>query len=266
MYIDPEWRILTVGDGDLSFSESLVRTFRPKLLTATVFDSKETLVEKYQDNSFTALEQLGVKVITGFDITRPSTWTGIQAKYDLVIFQFPLVPGIKSKKQFELIRHEFGDDFSINTLNRRLLRKFLQLSFQFILSPRGARLAYISSKDVKPYTEWNIEDQLHKSLECSFLGTEPFYTEQFAGYQIRNVDRDKHVKETKSLTYVWSDKAQPKFQLTPYHSVGVNGCEVCRAGPFATEQEKIEHQASAKHKRMTDFDRQWQAYLVNSDK
>lgn len=266
MYINPTWRILTVGDGDLSFSESVFRTFRPKLLTATVFDNKETLLEKYQDNSFHALEQLGVKVITGFDITRPSTWDGIQAKYDLVIFQFPLVPGIKSKKQFELIRQEFGDDFSINTLNRRLLRKFLQLSFGFILSPKGARLAYISSKDVKPYTEWNIEDQLSKGLDCQFLGSEAFYTGQFDGYQIRNVDRDKHVKETKSLTYVWSDKLQQQLQLSPFQSVGTSGCEICRAGPFATEQEKLAHQASAKHKRMADFDRQWQSYLLNSNK
>lgn len=266
MYIDPQWRILTVGDGDLSFSEALFRTYNPKLLTATVLDTRQTLLDKYSDNSLQALEQLGVRVITEFDITRPSTWSAIQSKYDLVIFQFPLVPGIKSKQQYNLMHQHFGADFSINTLNRRLLRKFLQFSFSYLLSPQGARLAYISSKDVKPYTEWNIEDQIAKGLDCSFLGSEAFYVEQFKGYQIRNVDRDKHVKQTKSLTYVWSDIAQPKLDLTTFHSVGSTGCEICRAGPFATEQEKQAHQASAKHTRMADFDRQWQAYLVNSDK
>ncbi|NVK24991.1 MAG: hypothetical protein HWE10_08690, partial [Gammaproteobacteria bacterium] len=39
------------------------------------------------------------------------------------------------------------------------------------------------------------------------------------------------------------------------------GCDLCGAGPFATELERVEHQASKKHQRMLDFDRQWQNYL-----
>jgi len=261
MYIDPDWRILTVGDGDLSFSISLYKQFNPKLLTATVLDSEQELLEKYGSNSLRELQQLGIRVITEFDITKPTTWQGIQAKYDLVIFQFPLVPGFKSKEEHQAIVTQFGEDFSINTLNRRLIRKFLQYSFDYILSSHGARLAYISSKDVKPYIEWNMEDSLNQGLNIDFLGTEPFHLEEFPGYQIRNVDRDKHVKETKALTYVWSDKVQDNLKLTPFISVAEQGCEICRAGPFTTEQERIEHEASAKHKRMLDFERQWLNYL-----
>ena len=38
MHINPNWRILTVGDGDLSFSHALLTHYHPKQLTATVFD------------------------------------------------------------------------------------------------------------------------------------------------------------------------------------------------------------------------------------
>ncbi len=265
MYIDPNWQILTVGDGDLSFSKSLFKRFRPKHLTATVLDSEQELISKYQDNSFAELRGLGVDVLTNFDITDPSSWRGEQAKYDLVIFQFPLVPGIKSKTEFQNMRDEFGEDFSINTLNRRLLRTFLEMSFARLLSESGARLAYISSKDVKPYIEWNIEDQLHKGLNIDYLGSELFNIETFPGYKIRNVDRDKHVKQTLALTYVWSDKEQRSLSLTPFVNLGSKACQICRAGPFTTEQEKVDHEASAKHKRMSDYNRQWQKHLSKTE-
>ena len=266
MYIDPNWRILTVGDGDLSFSVSLFEQYNPKLLTATVLDSEPTLIEKYGDNGLHKLQQLGVRVITEFDITRPSTWQGVMAKYDLVIFQFPLVPGFSKRSDYQRMADVFGEDFSINTLNRRLLRKFLQHSFAAILSEQGARLAYISSKDVKPYTEWNLEDQIALGLEVAFVGTLPFYTEAFRGYRIRNVDRDKHVKETKALTYIWSDRPQPDLVCDKVEMVGAQGCPICRAGPFITEPERLAHQASAKHKRMSDYHRQWHTYLANGAK
>lgn len=266
MYIDSNWRILTIGDGDLSFSKALAQKYKPKLLTASVLDDEATLLSKYQDNGLAQLQALGIKVLSQFDITRPSTWQGIIAKYDVVIFQFPLVPGFRDKAQFNKLAEHFGTDFSVNTLNRRLLRKFLQFSFANLLSPHGARLAYISSKDVKPYTEWNIEDQIAKGLTLDYLGCQAFSSCQFPGYQIRNVDRDKQVKQTNAFTYVWSDKPQPQLKLLAFQSKVEGGCEICRAGPFITAQEKLAHQNSAKHKRMVDFDRQWQRYLTELDK
>ena len=47
MYINPKWRILTIGDGDLSFSVSLLKNYQPRALTATVFDSQLSLSTKY---------------------------------------------------------------------------------------------------------------------------------------------------------------------------------------------------------------------------
>lgn len=263
MFINPNWRILTVGDGDLSFSMSLFNRFKPPLLTASVLDCESELLSKYEQNSFAQLKQAGVEVITELDITEPNSWRKVKPVYDLVIFQFPLVPGFKSKQEFQAMQDKYGFDFSINTLNRRLLRKFLQASFNHLLSPDGVRLAYISSKDVKPYIEWNIEDQIHLGLDTEYLGSMPFDMNGFTGYRVRNVDRDKQVKDTKALTYVWSDKPQPKLTLKPFQAKGETGCDICRAGPFTTDQERVEHSNSTKHKRMTDYHQQWQNYLNN---
>lgn len=263
MYIDSNWRILTVGDGDLSFSHALLNRFNPKQLTASVLDSEQVLLAKYGENSLAQLKQAGIDVVTELDITDSNSWQKLDAVYDLIIFQFPLVPGFQSKHEYQAMSAKFGDDFSINTLNRRLLRKFLKAGFEHILAPDGARLAYISSKDVKPYIEWNIEDQISSGLVASYLGSQPFDVRSFTGYRIRNVDRDKHVKETQAATYVWSDKPQPSLALIPFVAKGETGCDICRAGPFTTEQEKLEHQASAKHKRMSDYHRQWRHYLTH---
>lgn len=260
-FINPDWRILTIGDGDLSFSRAIHQTYKPKLLTATVLDSHPMLTEKYGAEHLTYLTEQGVRVITEFDLTRPSTWQGIQKKYDLVLFQFPLIPGFKSQADFQKVRDVFGEDFSVNTLNRRLLRKYLEYSFRYWLSLDGARLACISSKDVKPYIEWNIEHQIASGLPIELKGSLEFDIHAFPGYRIRNVDRDKHVKGTAGRSYFWSDSDKVELSLEPFIPLIGNACQLCHAGPFITALEQEEHEKSRKHQRMLDFDRQWQTYL-----
>lgn len=259
--INPDWRVLTIGDGDLSFSRAIYQTYKPKLLTATVLDNPKELVKKYGAEHMDYLSSQGVRVLTEFDLTRPSTWQNVSKKYDLILFQFPLIPGFKSRSEFQKVRDVFGEDFSVNTLNRRLLRKYLEFSFKYWLSPEGERLACISSKDVKPYIEWNIEEQIAFGLPIELKGSVPFDIHAFPGYRIRNVDRDKHVKDTAGRSYFWSDREELELTLEPYIPLVGNACHLCHAGPFATASEQEEHENSKKHKRMLDFDRQWQTYL-----
>jgi len=40
MYLNPDWTILTVGDGDLSFSNALYRHIKPKKLVASTYDDQ----------------------------------------------------------------------------------------------------------------------------------------------------------------------------------------------------------------------------------
>ena len=74
MIIDKQWRILTIGDGDLSFSNALFKHHQPALLTATVYDSLTTLSNKYNDNFYQQLKKQNIPVFFEFDITKPCSW------------------------------------------------------------------------------------------------------------------------------------------------------------------------------------------------
>lgn len=276
MYLEPDWRILVVGDGDFSFSAALATHFPAQFLCASIYDSEAELATKYGDQYLRQLQSLslhsnqGVVTLTEFDVTKAAQWqalTQVQPLFDLIIFQFPLVPGFTSKAEFEA--HGCIDS---NLRNRRLLHQFLRHAQQFGLDPDGAGLIYISSKEVKPYSEWDIEHSLHLNTELQFLGKMPFLFAQFPHYQMRNVDRDMFVRDTASFTYVWrfNDATKPlpsalNDELTVSTHLTLDPelpfCRLCQAGPFHSEQEQRHHQASKRHLKMQGFDQRWLADL-----
>ena len=260
MIIKKEWRILTVGDGDLSFSYSLQKHHQPKSLTATVYDSLDTMSNKYSENAYNALLENNVPLLFGFDVTDKESWSTLNKQsFDVVIFQFPLLPGFRSFDEYK----QRGQQISMNTLNRQLLRTFLHNAFEHFLDPKGEQLCFITSKDVKPYREWNIENSLHQDTDFHYLGSSLFDISAFPDYQVRNVDRDKHVRDTKGRTYVWSLQAeQPlKDELDKAIYQDQDCCTICRAGPFTTDIDRQEHNASKKHQQMLQFEAQWAAQL-----
>ncbi|MBB1274740.1 class I SAM-dependent methyltransferase [Psychromonas sp. SR45-3] len=260
MIINKEWRVLTVGDGDLSFSASLLTHHQPSNLTATVFDASDTLLAKYAVNDYDTLLQQKCPVLCDFDVMDPSSWGALKKQhFDVVIFQFPLIPAFKSHQEFQ----EKCKDVHINTLNRQLLRTFLIHSFKHFLDPIGARLCYITSKDVKPYKEWNIENALHRNTDIKYLGWHHFDIDAFPGYKVRNVDRDKHVKDTKGITYVWSDNKQHplKQELSAAIYQGEAYCELCATGPYNNTEDKLRHNQTRKHLNMLNYEDLWQLLL-----
>jgi len=269
MNIKPNWRILTIGDGDLSFSASLWQNFQPKQLTATVFDSQKTLEDKYQHHAIELLKtDPDQQVLFNFDVTKPETWGELKKQqFDLVIFQFPLVPAFTDPQYFQQ-----KGDISVNTINRLLLRQYLIHCEEYFLDPQGEQLCYITSKDVRPYDEWNIEYSLNQNLEhIQYLGSMPFDIEKFPGYKIRNVDRDKHVKDTQGITYVWS----PQQNLSSENNELINGltekthheldcCTMCKAGPFVSASDKALHEQTKKHRLMQQYENQYTKQLLAS--
>lgn len=271
MFIKPNWRILTIGDGDLSFSASLWQHFKPTQLTATVLDSQQTLENKYQHH---AIEQLKTdpnqQILFGFDVTNPKSWSNLtNQSFDLVIFQFPLVPAFEDPQYF----HKRGD-ISINTINRLLLRQYLIHCVDYFLDPKGEQLCYITSKDVRPYNEWNIENSLNQDLEhIHYLGSIPFNIEKFPGYKVRNVDRDKHVKDTQGITYAWSpkttiaDSSEGSIQgssreLAAKSQLSEAYCDICKAGPFVSASDKTLHEQTKKHRLMQQYEQQYTKALL----
>ncbi len=268
MFIDPAWRIMVVGDGDLSFSAALATHYQPRRLFASIYDSQAELAEKYGDVFWQKLKtlspQASVTLAAQFDVTREQSWLSLGQdlnQFDLVIFQFPLVPGYTNKAEFEA-----NGKIDSNLRNRRLLHQFLQHAHRYGLDPKGAGLVYISSKEVKPYSEWDIEHSLHLNTDLTCLGKVPFAFAAFPSYQMRNVDRDKFVKDTASFTYIWRAKEdiQPlpqelAEQLIPpqLRDESQNICYLCQAGPFHSEQERNEHLASKRHLKLQGYQQRW---------
>lgn len=267
MYINPAWRILTIGDGDLSFSSSLSSYYKPRELTATIFDDKHTLLTKYGDKHYQQLLSEDVDVLLGFDVTNETTWGSLKKNhYDVVIFQFPLLPAFSSSQEFI----EQCDNVSINTLNRHLLRTYLLNCFKYFLSDNGAKLAFITSKDVKPYQQWDIEKAITIDTDIHFIGKINFDINKFPGYKIRNVDRNKHVKATQGISYIYSTGLSTELSTelninTPSSLTSVelqdNCCLLCKTGIFTTELDKTTHLATKKHQQMLKFEQQWLHYL-----
>lgn len=262
MILKKQWRILTVGDGDLSFSQALHTHLSPDSLTASIYDSEAELRDKYQTHALDTLKKNAIEVLTQFDVTDTACWQQLPSHhFDVVIFQFPLVPGFANKRAFD------NQALSINTLNRRLLRCFIQYATQYALDPEGEMLCYVTSKDVKPYCEWDLESALNLDLDIHYLGQSPFDINQFDGYKIRNVDRDKHVKDTSGITYAWSKKVKHPLEekLSKPYYLAENHCAMCRVGPFMTEKDRDAHTASKKHQTMLRHHTNWLNYLKTSN-
>lgn len=258
------WKVITIGDGDLSFSRALVKRWPGIEICATVLDSQQVVREKYPLNAIDELEKGGHRVLFEVDITQPGSFADqLKRVFDVAIFQFPLVPN-GGKRRPGQSWHQGVDS---NLLNRRLLHAFLLNSAQFLHSEQGPALCYITSKDVKPYCDWNITC-LGEPGPLKYKGQTLFNPGDFPAYRIRNVDRDKQVKSTAAITYVWTGKpeAVPQLNLQPPPRVSQEYCGLCDAGPILTILDWQHHRNSKLHRRRFDYQQRWERFLEAQNK
>ncbi len=263
MYLPTNARILTIGDGDLSFSRALLAHVAPENLIASTYDSESTLRSKYKSNALDDLLLAGVSVFHGIDITNAKSVQQLPSNHaDIVIFNHPLVPTQKTYAQYQKERNK-----TANLMNRNLLYHFLKHCFKWLLSSNGERLCYITTKSVKPYSHWHIETSLTPIVESNsntsglveFIGSEAFDVSLFKHYLIRNVDRDKCVKHEASDIYVYSDNNvhSIKSRLTTFKYNQKGYCPLCRKGPFANSDDWALHQNTRIHKAQWQYHVDW---------
>lgn len=255
MYLPKNCRIITIGDGDLSFSRALLTHVSPENLIATTYDSEHVLREKYTQNALDDLLNAGVMVKHSVDITNLASINRLPHNFaDIVIFNHPLVPMRRNHTRAQKERDKIA-----NLANRDLLYQFLKQSFEVLLNPDGQRLCYITSKSVKPYSHWHIETSLTLNKPYHYVGNEAFNLSLFKNYMVRKVDRDKCVKLEASDVYVYSDNTlHPiKKRLTPFSFSGDNCCPLCRKGPFTTAYDWKNHQNTRLHKSQQQYHDEW---------
>lgn len=255
VYLNSDWKILTIGDGDLSFSHSLIVDHGCNFVTASVLDDDKTLRNKYQENSIDALNQRSAEIYFGVDLhNKCAIPSPLKGAFDLVIFQFPLIPSFKDKRDYQSNR-----GLGNNVLNRFLIYRYLQRCFEYFLDPDGVQLSYITSKDVKPYSHWNMENLYRSTRSERFLGWQPFLADLFPSYRIRNVDRDLSVKSTSAKTYVWGKTLPADFKnIVEPLKVEEDYCLLCGSGPFSNADVRAAHQGSKGHTRLQKYEDGWQ--------
>jgi rubrerythrin len=171
--------ILTLGDGDFTFSESLRRGLVGAAsigecqydLIATCFDDRNTVLEKYSGSARNAIQALEssttarVTVMYGVDATRPLDivlQNGLRT-VDHIIFMFPHL-GIEDCR-----------------LHAALLAHIMHRAAE-ILSRQGGRL-YIALADDQP-ANWKLFETASR-LGFVALDEISFRRDQFLGYETR---------------------------------------------------------------------------------
>lgn len=258
MYLPKNCRVITIGDGDLSFSRALLKHVPPNNLIATTYDSEDVLRDKYTRNALDDLLNSGVKVEHNIDVNNLTSVNRLPQNFaDIVIFNHPLVPNQPSDVLPQNERKKRA-----NLANRDLLYRFLQHSFAVLLNSEGQRLCYITSKSVKPYSDWHIETSLTLNRPYQFLGDQAFNLSLFKHYMVRKVDKDKYVKHEESKVYVYSDKnAHPiNGYLTAFKFTEDNCCPLCRMGPFKHAVDGVNHHNTRLHKTQQQYHDLWSAH------
>ena len=258
MYLPKNGRVITIGDGDLSFSRALLAHLSHENIIATTYDSEDILRDKYTRNALDDLLNAGVRVEHSVDINDLASINRLPHNFaDIVIFNHPLVPNRRSGTATQKER-----DKRANIANRDLLYHFLKQCFEVLLNPVGERLCYITSKSVKPYSHWHIETSLTLNQPYHHIGNEAFDLSLFKHYMVRRIDRDKCVKLEASDVHVYSDNTRHpiKKYLTPFNFTEDKGCPLCRKGPFTHANDWKNHQNTRLHKSQQQYHDAWSAH------
>lgn len=206
---DPEEHILLVGEGDFSFAKSIVEHHGCCDVTATCFDSRGELLEKYQpqaEEHTSYLENEGQTVLYKVDATKLQTNKTLAKgpPFERIIFNFPHVGG-KTKDVNRQVR-----------FNQELLVKFF-VSAKERLDAIGTIV--VTLFEGEPYTLWNIKDLArHSGLEV--VRSFKFVSEAYSGYShartLGNIDGGGGWKgeEREARTFVFrvkgADAVKPK--------------------------------------------------------
>jgi len=155
-------RVLTVGDGDFSFSLSLLKNHRPSCLVATSYESRASVLGTYKESKATLAELQSLSAshdVHVFHDVDAKALTQCEAlarwceHFDVVVWNFPCV------------RHPTGADAQLENMdeNVEMLRLFFAEVFSFLAPPRRGEggvlvggVVHITHKTFEPFCWWEL--------------------------------------------------------------------------------------------------------------
>eukprot|EP00040_Diaphanoeca_grandis_P023750 m.129671 g.129671 ORF g.129671 m.129671 type:complete len:534 (-) comp29415_c0_seq1:82-1683(-) len=171
----PGDRVLAIGEGDFSWSASVVQTGAH--ITATSLDSAMDVRDSYGERATEALQLLASSenaiVIHGVNamhsLINQLPPANQRQRYDFVVFNFPHTG------------NDEGLDASIQS-NQVLIQRFVNAS-ALLLRPDGE--IHIALVRRYPYTCWKVGAEMgaHADPPLDYCGTVPFNTLDYPGYK-----------------------------------------------------------------------------------
>jgi len=145
--------VLTVGDGDFTFSLALARLGCH--VTATSYETKETVLQCYHsakiNGTLMELESaLGCTVLFSIDATRLRDTLPVSKqnyKYQRIVWNFPCLAVANGQDgQNKEMEH-----------NKNLIRLFISNARQFLAAGNGGQI-HINHKTKPPFNQWKIQE------------------------------------------------------------------------------------------------------------
>ncbi|KAI9261154.1 hypothetical protein BY458DRAFT_515973 [Sporodiniella umbellata] len=202
--IELEDKILLIGEGNFSFASSIAENYLSggaEGMTATCFDSEETLYQKYEEakDNVELIREFGGTVM--FDVDGTDLPKEIRkGKYTKIIFNFPHSgAGIKDQDRNVIA-------------NQKLLNGFFKASIP-LLTDEGE--IQITLKTCKPYNLWAVKSLAKTTGKLASKGIRPFHPEDYPGYEHRRTlgfkkgvskDGNQEILSAKPKTYIFVKK------------------------------------------------------------
>jgi hypothetical protein len=175
------------------------------------------------------------------------------------VFQFPLVPHAATQAEYQANPDPI-------TTNRLMLRAFLIGSPALLRAPESE--VHISSKDVKPYSWWKIQDLAPQHAGVQYSHRVPFDATLYPGYESRkptNIHENKVESfpftncftnlYTRPIEGAASEVVDDKKSRGPFY------CALCEKQSTGAQNFE-DHKRAKRHRLFAAIDGRWQTALA----
>ncbi|KAK6506822.1 hypothetical protein TWF481_005282 [Arthrobotrys musiformis] len=177
----PTSSLLLIGEGDFSFTNSLIASSPPHIspstvITTTTNDTEALTVEKYPhaEETISRLKQQEHKLVFSLDITKRLPKSVSSNTYNCIIFNFPHVGGLSTHLDRQI------------RSNQELILSFFKSCIPLLsqdggIDDKGGNIV-VTLFTGKPYDDWNLRE-LAKSVGLECVRSFKFDAAVYAGYR-----------------------------------------------------------------------------------
>ncbi|KAL1527085.1 hypothetical protein AB1Y20_015768 [Prymnesium parvum] len=222
----PGQRILTVGDGDLTFSLALARAIGGKRLIASSYEQREALSRIYGteiEEVISELQRLGARVGFGVDArdlarSLPAEWIP-RGGFNCVVWNFPCAVDAEARSGADARSRNFDEVVQ----HRKLLSSFFRCAAALLATGDGE--VHVTHK--VGLQQWNIEEMGNSSspyeAALHYMGSVLFDRSAYPLYRPRKALCKRSFPISDARTYVFSNSQQPGCSSLAHSKKESNG-------------------------------------------